>query len=797
MGYIRILGAQGSRSKESFTTCIQVSRNTLIDAGNIMHSLGNEALHINRIFFSHAHLDHIIDTAFMIDNFFVNRTETLLLYGLPHTIEALKKHLFNDVLWPDFSQIHLINSHIPAITYVEIEANQPYEIEDGITLTPFLANHTVPCCGYIIEQKGSSILFSGDTFHNDTLWQLLNQNEAIKALIIDVSFPNHFVKIATESKHLTAHFLAEGMKHLTRDDVHLYINHLKPFYAEQITQELHDIGIAKDAILRDGEHIDLATGKLRAQKLNSVDERVQKLTEIGTALSASENLDTLLEMIVEEAKNLTGADGGTLYLLEKNELRFKVIRTDSLAIKMGGMSGSITWPPLPLYLEDGTPNKKMVAATCALEDRLVNIPDVYEAIGFSFEGTKKFDQGTGYRSKSMLVIPMKNHEREIIGVLQLINKIDSHTKEVIAFEVEDEKITLSLASQAAIAITNTSLIQGLENLLESFLKSIIFAISKKSPYTAGHIKRMVKLSVMIAEAINKDTTFYAHKHFSAEEIKQINFAALMHDIGKLATPEQIIDKATKLETLCDRINFVENRIKTLKKALHVKLLEDKFALLAGTKEGDIAALEEAYAKEIQMLHDAFLLIQTSNKGDAFLTDEGVAKIQALAKKQWHIGDETYIILTEDEAYHLSTQKGTLTSEEREIINDHAKLSVDILNRLPFPKKYQQIPQISGNHHEKINGKGYPQGLKGDEISFEARILAIADIFEALTASDRPYKAGMPLSIAMKILYTMALEGDLDKELVKFFYTSGIYKEYAKVFLPQRSIDEITLDFEKL
>lgn len=797
MGYIRILGAQGSRSKESFTTCIQVSRNTLIDAGNIMHSLGDEALHINRIFFSHAHLDHIIDTAFMIDNFFVNRTETLLLYGLPHTIEALKKHLFNDVLWPDFSQIHLINSHIPAITYVEIEANQPYEIEDGITLTPFLANHTVPCCGYIIEQKGSSILFSGDTFHNDTLWQLLNQNEAIKALIIDVSFPNHFVKIATESKHLTAHFLAEGMKRLTRDDVHLYINHLKPFYAEQITQELHDIGIAKDAILRDGEHIDLATGKLRAQKLNSVDERVQKLTEIGTALSASENLDTLLEMIVEEAKNLTGADGGTLYLLEKNELRFKVIRTDSLAIQMGGMSGSITWPPLPLYLEDGTPNKKMVAATCALEDRLVNIPDVYEAIGFSFEGTKKFDQGTGYRSKSMLVIPMKNHEREIIGVLQLINKIDSHTKEVSTFEVEDEKITLSLASQAAIAITNTSLIQGLENLLESFLKSIIFAISKKSPYTAGHIKRMVKLSVMIAEAINKDTTFYAHKHFSAEEIKQINFAALMHDIGKLATPEQIIDKATKLETLCDRINLIENRIKTLEKALHVKLLEDKFALLAGTKEGDIATLEEAYAKEIQMLHEAFLLIQTSNKGDAFLTDEGVAKIQALAKKQWYIGDETYMILTDDEAYHLSTQKGTLTSEEREIINDHAKLSVDILNRLPFPKKYQQIPQISGNHHEKINGKGYPQGLKGEEISFEARILAIADIFEALTASDRPYKAGMPLSIAMKILYTMAIEGDLDKELVKFFYTSGIYKEYAKVFLPQRSIDEITLDFEKL
>lgn len=797
MSHIRILGAQGSRSKESFTTCIQVTKNTLIDAGNIMHALDNEASHINRIFFSHAHLDHIIDTAFLIDNFFANRTETLLLYGLPHTIEAIKKHLFNDVLWPDFSKIHLVNSKTPAITYVEIEANQTYEIEEGITLTPFLANHTVPCCGYIITQKNNSLLFSGDTFHNDALWQLLNHRQDIKTLIIDVSFPNHFKKIATESKHLTPHFLAQGMEQLKRDDLHIYINHLKPFYAEHIMQQLHEIGISKDAILKDGESIELATGVLKTCTHTSVDERVQKLTEIGTALSANENLDALLEMIIEEAKNLTGADGGTLYLLENHELRFKVIRTDSLAIKMGGTSGKITWPPLPLYLEDRTPNKKMVAATCALEDRLVNIPDVYEAIGFSFEGTKQFDQGTGYRSKSMLVIPMKNHEREIIGVLQLINKIDTQIQEVVSFDTEDEKITLSLASQAAIAITNTSLIQGLENLLESFLKSIIFAISKKSPYTAGHIKRMVKLSVMIAEAINKDTTLYAHKHFSAEEIKQINFAALMHDIGKLATPEQIVDKATKLEALCDRINLIESRIKTLEKALYIQLLEDKVALLEGRQTNDITLLEEKYTKEIQTLHEAFSLIQISNKGDAFLTNDKVAKIQEFAKKEWKIGDENYYILTEDEAYHLSTQKGTLTTEEREIINAHAKLSVDILNRLPFPKKYQQIPQISGNHHERINGKGYPQGLKGDEISFEARILAIADIFEALTASDRPYKSSMPLSVAMKILYSMAQEGELDKELVKFFYTSGIYMEYAKTFLPQRCIDEITLDFEKL
>lgn len=797
MSYIRILGAQGSRAKESFTTCIQVTKNTLIDAGNIMHALGDEALHVNRIFFSHAHLDHIIDTAFMIDNFFAKRTTSLMLYGLPETIEALQKHLFNDAVWPDFSKLSLINSKIPAITYVTIEPNQHYAIEEGITLTPFLANHTVPCCGYIIEQNKSALLFSADTFRNEALWNLLNEKPEIKALIIDVSFPNHFKKIATESKHLTPHFLEEEMQHLKRKDLHIYINHLKPFYAEQIKNELQAIGITKEAILCDGESINLATGHLEPCIPRSIDERVQKLTEIGTALSANENLDALLEMIVTEAKNLTGADGGTLYLLEKDELRFQVIQTDSLSIKMGGTSGKITWPPLPLYLEDGTPNKKMVAATCALEDRLVNIPDVYEAVGFSFEGTKKFDQGTGYRSKSMLVIPMKNHEHEIIGVLQLLNKRDEHTHEVSAFNDEDEKITLSLASQAAIAITNTSLIQGLENLLESFLKSIIFAISKKSPYTAGHIERMVKLSVMIAEAINQDTSLYADKHFSAEEIKQINFAALMHDIGKLATPEQVVDKATKLEAIFDRIHMIECRIKTVEKALHVKLLEDKIALLEGKQQGDIHALEASYHQQIETLREAFILIQSSNKGDSFLSDDNAAKIQALAKQSWLIGDETYRILTENEAYHLSTQKGTLTQEERTIINDHAKLSVDILNRLPFPKKYQQIPQISGNHHEKINGKGYPQGLKGDEISFEARILAIADIFEALTASDRPYKAGMPLSTAMKILYFMAKDDELDSKLVKFFYDSGLYLQYAKEALPEQSIDTVTVDFSTL
>lgn len=781
---IKILGAQGSRSSNAFTTCIQITSNTVIDAGNIMHALGENALHVNKIFFSHSHLDHIVDSAFLIDNSFANRIEPLCLYGLPETIQALKKHIFNHEIWPDFSEIHLIHSKTPAIIYKEIEFFKRYEVEDGMFLTPIPANHSVACCGYLIEDAAGGVLFSGDNYINETLWNLLNTNATIKALIIDVSFPNRFVKLAYESKHLTPQLLLQEMQQLHRTDLHIYVNHLKPFYHDELIDELKAIGISEDKILHDGESISLRDGLLKRPMNDSVQEKIKKLTKIGAALSAEEKLDTLLEMIVFEAKALTHADGGTLYLVDGDQLRFKVAQTDSLGIKMGGTSDPIKWLPLPLYLEDGTPNKKMVAATCVLEDRLINIPDVYKSLDFSFEGAKKFDEGTGYLTQSMLVIPLRDHERQIIGVLQLLNKQDSTTNNVISFGSEDEDICLSMASQAAIAINNTSLIQGLETLLEAFLKSIIFAIGKKSPYTAGHIERMVKLSMMIAEAINEDNGIYKEKLFNFKELRQINFSALMHDIGKLATPEQVVDKSTKLEALFDRLALIECRFEVIKKALHVAFLEKKITQ------------EERSSKE-SLLEEYLTVIRKSNMGAEFMNDANVALIQSMLQNPYSIDGISYPLLNENEAYNLSIQRGTLTKEERDIINQHAQISIDILSKLPFPKKYKEIPQISGNHHEKINGKGYPQGLKGDEISFEARILAIADVFEALTASDRPYKKGNPLSSAMKILYFMAKDDELDRQMVKFFYESGLYLKYAHALLPQSSIDEVTVDFSTL
>ena len=780
---IKILGAQGNRAEKSNTTCIQVSKNTLIDAGNIIQGLGEDAQYINNIFLSHSHLDHIIDSAFLIDNFFAKREKPLKIYALPETLKSLKKHLFNWEVWPDFSTINLPETKTPSIEFIPIEFYKEYKIEDGISLTPIPSVHTVPTCGYIIKSNEGSILFSGDTFKNPELWNLINTNKEIKALLIDVSFPNNQSQVAIDSKHLTANFLKEDMRCLQRDDLSIYINHLKPFYKQDIVKELLEIGINKDAILDDGEVISFESGEI-IQRKTSDEDKINKLLKVGTALSAENNLNNLLEMIVEEAKSLTNADGGTLYLVENNELHFTVVQTDSLDIKMGGTHGKITWPALPLCLDDETKNKNMVAVLCALENRVINIPDVYEAVGFAFEGTKKFDQSTGYKSKSMLVLPLVNHEKTVIGVLQLINKQSIFDKDTQVFSKDDENITLSLASQAAVALTNVMLIDGLENLLESFLKSIIYAMGKKSSHTAGHIKRMVKLSVMMAQKINDDTGVYKDKKYSEEEIKMINIAALMHDIGKLTTPEQIMEKSRKLETIFDRIDLIETRIYLIKSALEVSFYKKKIT-------------QEYFENEIKILDDDLAFMQKINVGSEFLPDEDVVRVENIQKKNYNIDGKNYIIITENEAYNLSVQKGTITKEERDIINNHAKVSVDILNKLPFPKKYEAIPEVSGNHHEKINGKGYPAGLKGDEISFEARILAIADIFEALTASDRPYKKANPLSSAMKILYFMAKDDDLDREMVKFFYNSGLYLEYAHKLLPKRSIDEVNIDFNSL
>ncbi len=778
---IRILGSGGSVGKNEYTTCIQVTKHTLIDAGNIMHALGEDAKDINSVFLSHSHLDHVIDIAYLIDNTLSFRKEPLKIYALKETIDTIKENIFNWNIWPDFSKINLPHTDIASISFIPIEFGKSYKVENDILLTPFPSNHTVPCSGYIIESNKGSIFFSADTYTNPKLWEMLNKNKNIKSLLIDVSFPSRMKKIAKESKHLTPSLLKKELKQLKRDNLNIYINHLKPIFKDEIVHELTLMNFEENIINYD-DIVTYADGKKYKSNENAI-LKIDKLKKIGIALSAENNLDILLEMILKEAKSITGADGGTLYLLDKNKLKFTVVQNDSLNIKAGGKSSTIKWPSLPLYVK-GKPNKKLVAVTCALDGKVINIPDVYKVKDFDFEGTKEFDRKTKYKSRSMLVLPLKDHENNIIGVLQLINKINSFEEKIESFNKEDEEIALSLSSQAAIAIANSMLIRDLEKLVEAFLKSIIYAISKKSKHTAGHIKRMVEISMMISKGINKDRTIFKNVSFGENELKQIKLSALVHDIGKLSIPEYILDKSKKLEGIYDGIEKIKYKIEIIKKELQISALK-----------GDID-MEEA-KKEQEKLEKYFELISLCNSAYGYLDEDTVNLLWKLADRKYNLNGSTYTVLTKEEAGYLSIRKGTLSKKEREIINSHAKITLDILKKLKFPKKYKDIPQIAGNHHEKLNAKGYPRGLKADEISFESRILAIADIFEALTASDRPYKKANPLSLAMQILYDMAKDGELDRKIVKFFYKSGLYMEYAKKILPKSSIDKVDINFDDL
>ncbi|HTQ74804.1 MAG TPA: GAF domain-containing protein, partial [Burkholderiales bacterium] len=315
--------------------------------------------------------------------------------------------------------------------------------------------------------------------------------------------------------------------------------------------------------------------------------RLEQLNEIGAALSQEKNIDRLLEKILLAAKAITHAAGGTLYVLEPSDegprLRFAIMRNEALGIAMGGTTGnSIPFYPIHLYGKDGRPNNQMVAAYAALTGKTVNIADAYSQEGFDFSGTRNFDKKTGYHSKAFLTVPMKNHESEIIGVLQLINRMEPGTNEVGSFSPSDERLAESLSSQAAIALTNRQLINQLEVLFESFIALINTAIDGKSPYTGGHCQRVPVLTMMLAEAVNETHDGPLHEfRLTDKDRYELKIAGMLHDCGKVTTPEYVVDKATKLETLSDRIHEIRMRFEVLKRDAEIDCLK---AIAAGADE---------------------------------------------------------------------------------------------------------------------------------------------------------------------------------------------------------------------
>ena len=535
--------------------------------------------------------------------------------------------------------------------------------------------------------------------------------------------------------------------------------------------------------------------------INSLQNQISNMSAIGLALSKEKDMEKLLEMILLEAKRISNADGGTLYMMTDNQrLKFSIMITDSLNIHMGGTSGKeIPFYPVKLYMDDGKPNKTMIAANAGLTGDTINVPDAYKAKGFDFSGTKAFDDKTGYRSKSFLTVPLKNHEDEIIGVLQLLNAQDVKTKKVITFSDGVQKSVEALSSQAAVAITNKNLIKDLEILFESFIKLIASAIDAKSPYTGGHCSRVPEITMMLAESVNEiNHGPFAGIQFTDKEMYELKIAAWLHDCGKVATPEAVVDKGTKLETIYDRIHTVATRFEVLRRDEEIKYLKKQLkiqkddSLIENEKKEALKKARSFYLKRIKQQKDDKSFIEESNVGGEFMSQDRKDRVNKIASYRWKDNGSPKPFFSEDEVYNLCISRGTLTPEERKIINDHIVVTIDMLEQLPYPKHLRNVPEFAGGHHEKLDGTGYPKGLNHSEMSVQAKIMAIADIFEALTARDRPYKKGKTLSQAMRILGFMKNDAHIDTELFEVFVKEKIYLKYAESFLDPEQIDEVEL-----
>jgi HD-GYP domain-containing protein (c-di-GMP phosphodiesterase class II) len=522
-------------------------------------------------------------------------------------------------------------------------------------------------------------------------------------------------------------------------------------------------------------------------------QRLEQLTELSVALSTNRDTVSLLERILRTAKEMTHADGGTLYRItpDKQALRFSISINDTLGMYQGGESGHpVEIADLPLFTATGARNLTAVAAYAANTGISVNIQDVYQIDVFNFSGMRTFDETFNYHSQSFLTVPMQDHEGEVIGVLQLINAKNPKTGQTCPFSDTDQRFIEALTSQAAIAITKQQLIARLEDLFESFVKLINLGIDEKSPHTSRHCEHVPELTMMLAEAAHTtDSGPLADFAMTELDRKQLWLAGLLHDCGKITTPVHVVEKATKLEALYDRIRTVDTRFEVLKRDAEIRALKAKLA--AGNDAKRHAEINALLSSELARMDEDRAFLRRANIGAEFMSPDDQKRVGDIAKYRW-VGPDgnEQDLLNDEEILNLTIKAGTLNQAEREIINNHIVVTIRMLEALSWPKHLQNVPEYAGGHHERMDGQGYPRGLRGDQMSVQARMMAIADIFEALTAKDRPYKKGKTLSESLEILGGFRMRNHIDPDLFDIFVRKKIYLDYAKRFMDPSQIDAI-------
>lgn len=473
-------------------------------------------------------------------------------------------------------------------------------------------------------------------------------------------------------------------------------------------------------------------------------EDFEKIMDIGIRLSTERDRNRLLMTILEKGMEITNCDASTLYLYENDGLRFKFMKTVSKGISRGLDGEDIDLPPVPMKEEN-------VCSYAAIHCEIVNISDVYASSRFDFSGPRQYDSLTGYRTKSQLVVPLANNENELLGVLQLINAMDEEGN-VIAFNEEYEIIIQALGSIAAIELTNLSYVEALKTQIYSFVEALTTALEERTPYNALHTRNVQNYASLLADYIvEMQKEGRCEKIFDPAGKEQLMLAALIHDIGKMVVPLSIMNKATRLDR---EIEKVDDRFALLKALYEVDMLRGRI-----TQEEYEAAIADL-ASELAFIHEMDVV--------SYVSDEACEHIRKLSEKQ-HVSEAGSAIsyLTKREAECLSIRSGTLTVQERKEMENHVVMTSKILEKVQFYKGFSRVPKWVGAHHEYLDGSGYPNSLKGEELDLETRILTVVDIYDALVATDRPYKKPIARQKAIEILKDMAKKGKVDLRLVEW------------------------------
>jgi HD-GYP domain-containing protein (c-di-GMP phosphodiesterase class II) len=595
--------------------------------------------------------------------------------------------------------------------------------------------------------------------------------------------------------------------------------------------------------------------------VGSSEQALVEILNIATTLSGASDLRTLLQLILSKSRQLTGSDAGSIFLVERcdarrnpggiDQLWFAVSQNASLAASSAtdrvdeDIDSTVSDIRFPL-----TPER--LVGWSALSGEVLNIPDVYQldpALPYRFD--RAVDLKLGYRAVSMLTVPMRSTSGETVGVMQLINRkrdprtiltADTAADLVRPFDAFDQHLIEALASQAAVCVERTKLLEAQEQLIDSMITLLAGAIDAKSPYTGGHCERVPELAMMLVRAAEETAEGpLADFRLGGEQAwREFRIGAWLHDCGKITTPEYVVDKATKLEANYNRIHEVRTRFEVLLRDARIAWQE---GVING---GDPAELEATYLQRHSQLQADFAFVADCNLGGEFFGPDKVERLRAIASQSWQrhfdnrlglaweelsrhndsaqelpvqeplLADHAWHVIPRHsdqipaasygfklevpehlynlgEVYNLTISRGTLTNEERYKINEHIVQTIMMLETLPFPANLSRVAEYAGTHHETLDGKGYPRRLTADDLSVPSRIMAIADIFEALTASDRPYKKAKTLSECLTILAGFRDRQHIDADLFALFLRSGVYLTYAERYLKPEQIDAVDLE----